>query len=90
MFAPEDVGKFVRALGDGTLLNEGEQVIYASVYEYEHTGWLPGYQSVAGYHNNFDGAVVQMISTTGEDSELVALVLYDRIVRILSKQHGRD
>ncbi len=38
-----DVGKFLRALNDGSLLNEKEQAIYSSIYEYEHTGLLPGY-----------------------------------------------
>jgi CubicO group peptidase (beta-lactamase class C family) len=37
----EDVGIFLRALNDGSLLNEDEQAIYSSIYTYEHTGWLP-------------------------------------------------
>ncbi|MFL7870515.1 MAG: serine hydrolase domain-containing protein, partial [Anaerolineales bacterium] len=44
MLAPaEDVGIFLRALNDGSLLNDDEQAIYSSIYEYEHTGWVPGY-----------------------------------------------
>jgi D-alanyl-D-alanine carboxypeptidase len=38
----EDVGIFLRALNDGSLLNDNEQAIYASIYEYEHTGLIPG------------------------------------------------
>ena len=30
----EDVGIFLRALNDGSLFNDNEQVIYSSVYEY--------------------------------------------------------
>ncbi len=39
----QDVGIFLRALNDGSLLNDDEQAIYSSIYEYGHTGWLPGY-----------------------------------------------
>ena len=42
----EDVGIFLRALNDGSVFNEGEQEIYSSIYVYEHTGLLPGYQSI--------------------------------------------
>ena len=34
----EDVGKFLRALNDGSVFNKGEQEIYSSIYVYEHTG----------------------------------------------------
>ncbi len=43
----EDVGIFLRALNNGSVFNEGEQEIYSSIYVYEHTGLLPGYQSFA-------------------------------------------
>lgn len=39
----EDVGIFLRALNDGSLLNDDEQAIYTSISEYEYTGWVPGY-----------------------------------------------
>jgi CubicO group peptidase (beta-lactamase class C family) len=81
-----DVGVFLRALNDGSLLNDDEQAIYSSVYEYGHKGWLLGYQSIARYHADIDAVVVQFVNTTGGDSELVALVVYDRIVRILRRQ----
>jgi len=29
------------------LFETGEQEIYSSIYEYEHAGWVPGYQSFA-------------------------------------------
>ena len=46
----EDVGTFLRAWNDGSLFEPGEQEIYASIYKYEHAGWVPGYQSFAKYH----------------------------------------
>jgi len=84
----QDVGIFLRALNDGSLLNGEEQAIYSSIYEYGHKGWLLGYQSIARYHEDVDAVVVQFVSTTGGDSELVAQVVYDRIVRILRKQQA--
>ena len=82
----QDVGVFLRALNDGSLLNADEQAVYSSVYEFGHKGWLLGYQSIARYHEDIDAVVVQFVNTTGGDSELVALVVYDRIVRILRRQ----
>ena len=61
----EDVGIFLRALNDGSLFNEGEQEIYSSIYEYDHTGWVPGYQSIAKYHKDIDTVVIQFSNTTG-------------------------
>lgn len=81
-----DVGAFVRALNDGTLLDRDEQALYASVYEYGHDGWLPGYHSIARYHRDIDAVVVEFASTTGDDMELLANVVYTRIVRILRRQ----
>ena len=82
----QDVGVFLRALNDGSLLNSDEQAIYSSIYEYGHKGWLLGYQSIARYHEDVDAVVIQFVNTTGGDSELVALVVYNRIVRILRRQ----
>lgn len=82
----QDVGVFVRALNDGSLLNDDEQAIYSSVYVYGHTGWVLGYQSIARYHKDVDAVVVQFVSTTGGDSELTSHVVYNRIVRILRRQ----
>jgi len=85
MATAEDVGIFLRALNDGSLLNEDEQAIYSSIYEYEHKGWVLGYQSVARYHEDIDTVVIQFVNTTSGsgDSELTLNVVYDRIVRIL-------
>ena len=82
----QDVGVFLRALNDGSLLKGDEQAIYSSIYEYGHKGWLLGYQSIARYHKDIDTVVVQFVNTTGGDSELVAVVAYNRIVQILRRK----
>lgn len=92
----EDVGIFLRALNDGLLLNDDEQAIYSSIYEYEHTGWVPGYYSIARYHEDIDTVVIQFVSTTGGETwgtanvvggkaTAISNIIYNRIVRIL---HG--
>ncbi len=78
-----DVGVFVRALNGGALLSDEEQAVYASLYDYGHTGWLPGFQSIARYHKDIDAVVVQFVSTTGGNSEMLSNIVYHRIVRIL-------
>ena len=91
----EDVGIFLRALNDGSLLNDNEQAIYSSIYVYGHSGWVLGYQSIARYHKDIDTVVVQFVNTTGGtpmvqffDTQggtkvMVSDVVYNRIVRIL-------
>ncbi len=93
----EDVGIFLRALNDGSLLNDGEQAIYSSVYEYEHTGLIPGYYSIARYHSDIDTVVVQFVNTAGGTpivplfdtgggtKVMVSNVVYNRIVQILDQ-----
>jgi CubicO group peptidase (beta-lactamase class C family) len=82
----EDVGKFLRALNDGSVFNEGEQEIYSSIYVYEHTGWVPGYQSIAKYHKDIDAVVIQFNNTTGEYHWNTAAIVYNRIVKILRRE----
>ncbi|WP_421824412.1 serine hydrolase domain-containing protein [Flagellimonas oceanensis] len=84
----EDVGIFLRALNDGALFAPGEQEIYTSIYEYEHGGWVPGYQSFAKYHKDLDAVTVEFYSTT--DSKLynwnLSEIINNRIVKILKKR----
>lgn len=84
----EDVGKFLRALIDSTLFNEEEQTIYSSVYRYEHTGLLPGYQSIARYHADIDAIVVLFVNTSAEGYGYWNKFErgYNRIVKILEKE----
>jgi len=84
----EDVGIFLRALNDGSVFNEGEQEIYSSIYVYEHTGLVVGYQSIAKYHKDIDTIVIQFNNTTnfdGYDWNLSEIV-YSRIVKILRRK----
>ena len=93
----EDVGIFLRALNDGSLLSFSEQAIYSSVYVYEHTGLLPGYYSIARYHKEIDTVVVQFVNTSGGTplapffdtgggtKVMVSNVVYNRIIQILSQ-----
>ncbi len=84
----EDVGIFLRALNDGSAFEEGEQEIYSTIYEYEHGGLVPGYQSLAEYHKDIDTVVIQFINTTdfeGYEWNLSEIV-YARIVKILKKK----
>ena len=82
----QDVGIFLRALNDGSLLNDDEQAIYSSIYEYGHTGWLPGYYSIARYHEDIDTVVVQFVNTTGGNTIWLSDIVYNRIVKILRRQ----
>ena len=79
----QDTGIFIRALNDGMVLNEDEQAIYSSVYQYGHTGLLAGYSSIAAYHEDIDAVVIQFVNTSGGNTWTTHEVIYDRIARIL-------
>lgn len=84
----EDVGRFLRALNDGSVFNEGEKDIYASIYEFEHGGLVPGYQSLAEYHEDIDTVVIQFLNTTdfnGYEWNLSEISI-NRIVKIIKNQ----
>ncbi|MEP1033683.1 serine hydrolase domain-containing protein [Ekhidna sp.] len=84
----EDVGIFLRALNDGSLFDGKEQEIYSSIYEHEHSGWVPGYQSFASYHEDIDAIVIQFYSTT--DPKLLlwntSEIVNNRIAKILRRE----
>lgn len=81
----EDVGTFLRALNEGSLFKVGEQEIYSSIYVYNHTGLIPGYQSIAKYHKDIDTVVIQFVNTTDFDGYTWTLseIVYKRILKIL-------
>lgn len=83
----EDVGLFLRALNDGSVFERGEQSIYSSLYYYEHTGLIPGYQSIARFHPEIDTVVVQFVNTTNFDGYDWSLseMFYSRTVNILKR-----
>ncbi|MEQ8471398.1 MAG: serine hydrolase domain-containing protein [Marinoscillum sp.] len=90
----EDVGTFLKALNkarlparQGSLFTPEEQEIYASIYEYKHAGWVPGYQSFAEYYEDPDAVVVVFYSTT--DPKLynwnLSEIINSRMVKILRR-----
>jgi len=66
MATAEDLGVFIRALNEGTIFGPGEQEVYSSIYEYEHGGWVPGYQSFAKYYEDIDAVIIAFYSTTDD------------------------
>ena len=83
----EDVGIFLRALNDGSLLNKDEMEIYASIYEFNHGGLAPGYQCLAEYHKDIDAVVIQFMNTTDFEGYQWNLlqITHSRVVKILRK-----
>jgi D-alanyl-D-alanine carboxypeptidase len=79
---------FLRALNEGTIFEGKEQEIYSSIYEYEHSGWVLGYQSFAEYHQDIDTVVIFFNNTTDNDLMLwnLAEILCGRIEKILRRQ----
>lgn len=85
----EDVGKFLRALNDGSVFKEGEKEIYSSIYEFKHTGLLVGYQSIAEYHEDIDTVIIQFNNTTNFDGYNwnLAEIFYSRILKIVKRKY---
>ncbi len=83
-----DVARFVRALNDGSLFDANEAAVYAELYEYEHTGLVPGYQSTARYHADLDAVVVQFSTPTDFEGYNwnLASICYNRVVDILRRE----
>ena len=86
MATAQDVGDFIFALNKGTFFDEQEQALYASLYKYEHTGWVLGYSSIARYYKDIDTVVVQFINTNGDDTVMLTEIIYNRIIDILTAQ----
>lgn len=85
----EDLSKFIRALNDGSVFRDKkEQDIYSSIYKYEHTGLIPGYQTIAKYHKDIDAVVIQFTNTVNFEGYNwnMSEIMYNRIVKILRKK----
>ncbi|MFD0964686.1 serine hydrolase domain-containing protein [Pseudofulvibacter geojedonensis] len=84
----QDVGVFLRALNNGSVFKNGEQEIYSKIYKYEHSGWVPGYQSFAEYHQDIDTVIVLFNNTT--DAKLymwnLSEIILNRIAKIIKKR----
>ncbi len=86
----EDLGKFIRALNDGSVFkNDEEQTLYSSLYKFEHTGLIPGYQSIAKYHEDMDAVIIQFTNTVNFDGYNWSLseIMYRRILKILRQRN---
>lgn len=86
----EDLSIFIRALNDGSVFKDKkEHEIYSSIYKYEHTGLIPGYQTIAKYHNDMDAIVIQFTNTVDFDGYNwnMSEVMYNRIIKILKKKN---
>ena len=79
-----DVATFVRALNDGSVFEQGGQAIYSLLYEYQHGGWIPGYQSHAEYYKDSDMVIVQFNNTTDDELYLwnLSQIIMARMARI--------
>ncbi len=82
---PRDVAVFLDALARSELLSDAAQAIYEDVYWLEHSGWVPGYQTIARYESRSNATVVLHMNTTGGNSEEVLSETYDRIISILRR-----
>lgn len=89
----EDLARFIRALNDGSVFkNKKEEETYATLYKYEHTGLIPGYQTIAKYHKNLDAVIIQFTNTVNFDGYNWNLseIMYQRIVKIVKKESLAD
>ena len=89
----QDLGTFIRALNDGSAFKDAEErALYSSIYEFEHTGLIPGYQSIAKYHSQLDAVVIQFTNTVDFESYNWNLseVMYSRIIKILKKKTEKN
>jgi D-alanyl-D-alanine carboxypeptidase len=84
----EDVGVFLRALNDGSVFEDEEEEIYASIYVYNHTGLMPGYQSIARYNEDIDTVIILFTNTSDFKGYNwgMAEVMYKRVLKILRKE----
>ena len=86
----EDLSIFIRALNDGSVFRDKkEQDIYTSIYKYEHTGLIPGYQTIAKYHKDIDAVVIQFTNTVNFEGYNwnMSEIMYNKIVKIVSKKN---
>jgi D-alanyl-D-alanine carboxypeptidase len=82
---PADVAIFLRALTIGDLFTEAERSTYASVYWFQHSGWIPGYQSIARYEETLDAVVVLFLNNTGGGSEELIVDTYNQVIGVLRR-----
>lgn len=80
-----DIATFLRALSGNEYLSTEEKQTYNNLFGgYGHSGWLPGYQSIARYESQYDAVIVQFVNKTGGGSENVANGVYSELVAWVS------
>tara|TARA_R110000787_G_scaffold42623_1_gene104788 strand:+ start:278 stop:574 length:297 start_codon:yes stop_codon:yes gene_type:complete len=80
-----DSAIFIRALTSATLLNADEKCVYASVYWFNYSDSLLGYQSVASYQRDIKAVVFQFINSTGGNSAYIASLSDQKFLQIPGK-----
>lgn len=86
----DDLGKFIKALNDGSVFkNKKEKEIYSSIYEFGHTGLIPGYQTIAKYQSDIDVVIIQFTNTVNFEGYNWSLseIMYNRIIKILKNKN---
>lgn len=85
----QDLGKFIRALNDGSAFSDAkEQEIYTSLYKFNHTGLIPGYQTIAEYHQDINTVIIQFTNTVNFNGYNWNLseIMFSRILKILKSK----
>ena len=70
----------------GDLLIAEEQDTYSRLYWYSHSGWLPGFQSIANYEDSIDAVVVLFLNNTGGNSENIISTTYNSVLGVLRRE----
>ena len=79
-----DIGLFIRELNSTNILFTPQQKqTYDSVYFNQHSGWIPGYQSMAQITSTNGTVVVLFVNKTGNDSKSIMNSTYNKIVNLL-------
>lgn len=88
-----DLARFIRALNDGSAFdNTNEKEIYTSLYRFGHTGLIPGYQSQAHYHKDFDAVIIQFTNTVDFEGYNWSLseAMYRRVCKIQKRLYKKS
>lgn len=82
----EEVAIFHRALINGSFFSPEEKALYESLYPYDHTGLLPGYQSIVRFFPEQDMIIVLLMNKSGGNNWIVGEAIYDRIFNIVKSR----
>ncbi len=78
-----DLGRFIRALNNGTIFSSpSEMESYQSLYPSSHTGLIPGYQTIARYHQEKDLVLIQFANISGGYYWTISEIYYQNILKL--------